>query len=60
MLVGDVYSKPPIIIRSHDLHAGDIRKTMGEITSYHNTNYFFPFFRSCELRVFWPSILSSL
>jgi hypothetical protein len=35
MLAGDVCSKPPIIIRSHDLHASDIRKAMGEIVSYH-------------------------
>jgi hypothetical protein len=25
MLVGDVYSRPPITIRSHDLHVGDIK-----------------------------------
>jgi hypothetical protein len=35
MLVGDVCSRPPIIIRSHDLHASDIKRTMGEITSYY-------------------------
>ncbi len=34
-LVGDVCSRPPIIFRYHDLHVGDIRKAMGEITSYH-------------------------
>jgi hypothetical protein len=27
--------KPPIIIRSHDLHVGDIRNVVGEIASYH-------------------------
>jgi hypothetical protein len=34
-LVGDVYSRPPITIRSHDLHVGYIRGVMSEITSYH-------------------------
>jgi hypothetical protein len=34
-LVGDACSKPPITIRFHDLHAGDIKDAMGEITSYH-------------------------
>ncbi len=32
VLVGDVCSRPPIIIRSHTLLVGDIR-TLGEITS---------------------------
>ncbi len=35
MLAGDVCSKPPIIIRSHDLHACNVRMAMGEITFYH-------------------------
>jgi hypothetical protein len=34
-LVGDAYSRPPITIRSHDLHVGEIREAMGEIASYH-------------------------
>jgi hypothetical protein len=34
-LVGDVCSKPPIIIRLHDLHVGNIRGVVGEIVSYH-------------------------
>jgi hypothetical protein len=34
-MVGDVCSKPPIIIKSHDLHAGNIKKIVGEIVSYH-------------------------
>jgi hypothetical protein len=34
ILVGDVCSKPPIIIRPHDLHVGDIRGVVGEIVSY--------------------------
>jgi hypothetical protein len=35
VLASDVCSRPPIIIKSHDLHARDIRGAMGEITSYH-------------------------
>jgi hypothetical protein len=35
MLANDVYSRPPIIIKSHDLHIGDIRGVAGEIASYH-------------------------
>jgi hypothetical protein len=34
-LVGDACSRPPITIRSHDLHVGDIKEAMGEIISYH-------------------------
>jgi len=34
-LVGDAYSKPPIAIRSHDLHVGNIRRAMGVIASYY-------------------------
>jgi hypothetical protein len=35
VLVGDACSRPPITIRSHDLHVGNIRGAMGEIVSYH-------------------------
>jgi hypothetical protein len=35
VLVGDVCFKPPITIRSHDLHVDDIRKVVGEKASYH-------------------------
>jgi hypothetical protein len=35
MLASDICSRPPIIISSHDLHEGDIKGAMGEITSYH-------------------------
>ncbi len=28
-LVGDVCSRPPTIIKAHDLHVGDIRKVVG-------------------------------
>jgi hypothetical protein len=34
-LAGDAYSKPPNIIRFHDLHANNIERVMGEIISYH-------------------------
>jgi hypothetical protein len=34
-LAGDVCSRPPIIIRSHNLHADNIRRVVGEIISYH-------------------------
>jgi hypothetical protein len=32
MLEGDVCFRYPITIRSHDLHVGDIRGAMGDIT----------------------------
>jgi hypothetical protein len=35
MLASDVCSRPPITIRSHDLHAGDIRGAVGKIDFYH-------------------------
>jgi hypothetical protein len=35
MLVIDAYFRPPITIRSHNLHASDIIRAMGEIVSYH-------------------------
>jgi hypothetical protein len=34
-LVDDACSRPPITIRSHDLHASDIKKAVGKIASYH-------------------------
>ncbi len=34
-LADDAYFRPPIIIRSHDLHVNNIRGAMGEIISYH-------------------------
>jgi hypothetical protein len=52
VLVGDVYSRPPI--RSHELHVSDIRKVVGEITSYHETDQLSPFFGSYGLCIFWP------
>jgi len=63
VLAGDVCSKPPIIIRSHDLHASDIRKAMGEIVSYHERDQLFPFFwflQVIHLLAFpWPSLFVS-
>jgi len=35
VMASDACSRPPTIIRSHDLHASDIRGAKGEITSYH-------------------------
>ncbi len=34
MLVDNVSSKPPITIKFHNLHVGDIIGAMGEIVSY--------------------------
>jgi hypothetical protein len=34
-LASDACSQPPITIRSHNLHASDIKEAMGEIASYH-------------------------
>ncbi len=52
----DVCSRSPITIRSHDLHACDIRRVVGEIalTTTIGTislSLFFGFLRLC---VFWP------
>jgi hypothetical protein len=35
VLAGDVCVRPPIIIRSHGLHVGDIRRAVSEIISFH-------------------------
>jgi len=42
VLVRDVYSRPPITIKSHDLHVGNIRKVVGEITSTTRRTSSFP------------------
>ncbi len=34
-LAKDVYSRPPITFKSHDLHTSDIRGVVSEIISYH-------------------------
>jgi hypothetical protein len=59
VLAGDVCSRPPIIIRFHDLHVSDIRGAMGEIASYHKRFFiFFGFLRVvCLLAFLWPSLL---
>ncbi len=35
VLANDVYSRPPITITFHNLHASNIRRDVGEIISYH-------------------------
>jgi hypothetical protein len=35
VLASDVCFRPPTTIRSHNLHARDIKRVMGDITSYH-------------------------
>jgi len=35
VLAIDACSRTPIIIKSHDLHAGNIKGAMGKTTSYH-------------------------
>jgi len=37
-LAGDVCSRPLITIKSHDLHASNIKGAVGEIASYHEKN----------------------
>ncbi len=43
-LANDACSRPPTTIRFHDLHAGNIRRVVCEITSYLERVQFFPFF----------------
>jgi hypothetical protein len=45
-LVSDVCSMLPITIRFHDLHVGNNRRAVGEITSYHERDLLSPFFGS--------------
>jgi len=35
MLTRDDCYRPPITIKYHDLHEGNIKKVVGEIVSYH-------------------------
>jgi hypothetical protein len=35
VLVGYACSRPPIIMKFHNLHVGHIKGVKGEITSYH-------------------------
>ncbi len=37
-LIGNACYRPPITIRSHDLHEGDIKRAMNDIASYHERN----------------------
>jgi hypothetical protein len=64
MLASDVCSRPPITIKSRDLHASDIRRTMGKITSYHERDWLSSTFLLlhvvCVLTFLWPSFLSPL
>jgi len=48
----DDYSKPPIIIESHELLASNIRGAMNEIATMRGTN-FLPFLGSYKLSIFW-------
>ncbi len=63
-LGGDVCSRPPTIIISHDLYACDIKVVVGEIASYHKKDQLSPHFWFlqvvCFLTFFWPSLLSSM
>jgi len=62
-LADDVCSRPPIIIKSHNLHTRDIRGAIGEIISYHKKDWFFPFFWFVQvvhlLAFLWPSLFVS-
>jgi len=44
----------PIIIRSHNLHARNIKRVMGEIISYHERLVFSLFLGLMGLCIFWP------
>ncbi len=44
MLTSDECFTPPIIIKSHDLHANDISRVVGEIASYTRGISSLPFF----------------
>jgi hypothetical protein len=63
VLVGEVCSKPPITIRSHDLHVGDIRGATGEIVLTMRGTSSLPsfwFLRVVRLLAFlWPSFFVS-
>jgi len=44
VLVGYACFRPPITMKFHNLHVGDIKRVKGEITSYHEKDWFSPFF----------------
>jgi hypothetical protein len=52
VLARNVCSRLPITMKSHDLHLGDIRRVVGEITSYHENDKLLPFFGSYGLHIF--------
>jgi hypothetical protein len=66
VLTRDACSKRPITIKSHDLHASNIREVVDEITSSTREINSLPSFPSlsfvgCVFFDFsWPSLLSSL
>jgi len=51
-LTKDACSRLPIIIKSHNLHVGNIRRVVGGPTM-RRTNFIL-FFGFCELFIFWP------
>jgi len=54
-LACDACFRPPTTIKSHDLHAGDIRGAMGEIASYHKRDWLSPsLFGPFRLCISWP------
>jgi len=61
--MGDARFRPCITIKSHDLHVGDIKGAMGEITSYHKKDKFSLFFWFLRLNIFclflWLSFFAS-
>jgi len=63
-LVSDACFRTPITIKSHDLHACDIRGAVDEIASYHERDQLFPFFlvlASCAyFGFFWLWLFVSL
>ncbi len=52
--MGDVCTRPPITIRFHDLHAGEIRRVMGKIASYHGGTSSFPSLVPLGYLSSWP------
>ncbi len=53
-MISDACSKPPITIRSHNLHACDIKRVMSEIISYHERLVLSLFLGLMGLCIFWP------
>ncbi len=56
-LASNACSKPLIIIKSNDLHADNIRRPVGEMTSYHEReSSSLPLFGAFGLCSFWPFV----